>query len=195
MGRGRRDSSLIIGNSMKKTIDDKYPIPDIKMILSNLGKGKVFSTIDLKSGFHQILMAETDREKTAFSVSNGKYEFCRLPFGLKNAPSIFQRCIDDVLRPFIGVFLYVYMDYVIIFSDNHEDHLQHLQLVFESLYNANMRISIEKSKYFKSSVEFLGFVLSEKGIATCPNKVEATLIICYIGKKHQCQDNEMESFH
>lgn len=71
-----------------KTIDDKYRIPNIVFILANLGKAQY---LDLKSGFHQILLAENDREKkkTAFSVENGKYEFCRLPFGLKNAPSIF----------------------------------------------------------------------------------------------------------
>lgn len=85
----------------EKTIDDTYPIPDISVILSNLGKAKKFTKLDLKSGFLQVLLHEGDREKTAFAVNNGKYEYCRLPFGLKNAPSIFQRAIDDILRPFI----------------------------------------------------------------------------------------------
>ena len=73
------------------TVPDKYPMPDISVILSNLGKSKFFTTLDLKSGFHQITLSENDRCKTAFSVNNGKYEFCRLPFRLRNAPSIFQR--------------------------------------------------------------------------------------------------------
>lgn len=98
------------------TIFDRYPIPDISIILSNLGESKYFSKIDLESGFDQILFDEIDKEKTAFSVDGAKYEFNRMPFGLKNAPSIFQRAIDDVLRPFIGKFAYVYMDDVIIFS-------------------------------------------------------------------------------
>jgi len=72
----------------QKTTDDNYPIPSISTILSNMGEAQYFTTLDLKSGFHQIELAERDREKTAFSVNNGKYEFCRLPFGLKNAPSI-----------------------------------------------------------------------------------------------------------
>ena len=84
------------------TISDRYPIPESSVILSNLGNAKFYSTIDLKSGFHQILLEEKDREKTAFSINNGKYEFCRLPFGLKNGPSIFQRAIDNVLRNDIG---------------------------------------------------------------------------------------------
>jgi len=72
-----------------KTDDDKYPIPNISVILSNLGKAQYFTTLDLKSGFHQIELAGKDRKKTSISVNNGQYEFCRLPFGLRNAPSIF----------------------------------------------------------------------------------------------------------
>jgi len=116
--QGNRKKRLVIDfrKQNMKTIDDKYPIPNIVSILSILGKSKFFTTFDLKSGFHQILLAEKDREKTAFSVANGKYEYCRLPFGLKNAPSIFQRAIDDVLREQIGKSCYVYVDDVIIFS-------------------------------------------------------------------------------
>lgn len=84
-----------------QTITDRYPIPDINMTLQNLGRAKLFSNIDLESGFHQILIRESDREKTAFSLNGAKYEFVRMPFGLKNAPSIFQRCVDDILRPYL----------------------------------------------------------------------------------------------
>lgn len=80
------------------TIPDRYPIPEINGVLAQLGENKIFTVIDLKSGFHQIPLKEKDIEKTAFSVNNGKYEFTRLPFGLKNAPSIFQRALDDILR-------------------------------------------------------------------------------------------------
>ena len=86
-------------------------------ILSDLGKAKFFTMLDPKPGFHQITLEEKDREKTAFSVGNGKYKFCRLSFGLKNAPSIFQRAIYDVLREQIGKSCCVYVKDVIIFSD------------------------------------------------------------------------------
>lgn len=156
-----------------KTICDKYPIPDPSIIMANLGRAKFFTTLDLKSGFHQINLIERDREKTAFSVNNGKYEFCRLPFGLKNAPSIFQRAIDDILREEIGKCCHVYIDDIIIFSDSERNHIYDITKIFKKLLNANMRVSLEKSKFFKTSVEYLGFIVSTKGIKTCPSKVEA----------------------
>lgn len=86
----------------EKTIDDRYPIPNITEILDKLGKCMYFSTLDLASGFHQIEITPDDIPKTAFSVENGHFEFVRMPFGLKNAPSTFQRIMDNVLRDLQG---------------------------------------------------------------------------------------------
>ena len=159
----------------EQTTPDRYPIPDPSAILANMGNSKFFTTLDLKSGFHQIVLAESDRKKTSFSVNNGKYEFCRLPFGLKNAPSIFQRAIDDILREFIGKFCHVYIDDVIIYSSDERTHLSHIEKVIKKLKNAGMRISPEKSKFFKVEVEYLGFIVSREGIKTCPDKVKSIL--------------------
>lgn len=159
----------------EKTVADRYPIPDTSVILANLGKSKYFTTLDLKSGFHQIVLKESDRQKTAFNINNGKYEFRRLPFGLKNAPSIFQRAIDDVLRDFIGKFCHVYIDDIIIFSVDEQSHLSHIEQVLRKLHDAGMRVSQEKSKFFKEEVEFLGFTVSSSGIKTNPSKVEDIL--------------------
>lgn len=156
----------------EKTTPDRYPIPDTSIILANLGKSKFFTTLDLKSGFHQIILQEKDRKKTAFNINNGKYEFCRLPFGLRNAPSIFQRAIDDVLRDDIGKFCHVYMDDIIIYSKDADVHLEHIEEIIKKLGDAGMRISMEKSKFFKTNVEFLGFMISPEGIKTCPSKVQ-----------------------
>ncbi|XP_058828545.1 uncharacterized protein LOC131688355 [Topomyia yanbarensis] len=98
----------------EKTIPDKYPMPEIGYVLDQLKGQKYLTTLDLASGFHQIKMREKDIEKTAFAINNGKYEFTRMPFGLKNAPAIFQRAIDDVLRDHIGKICYVYIDDVIV---------------------------------------------------------------------------------
>ena len=140
-----------------------------------MGKAQFFTLLNLTSGFHQIELAERTREKTAFSVNNGKYEFCRLPFGLKNAPSIFQRAIDDVLREQIGKACYVYVGDVIIFFESKEDHVKHIDWVLKSLYDAGMRISHEKFKCFKKTVEYLGFVVTRGGITTFPDKVKVIL--------------------
>lgn len=107
----------------KVTIADKYPIPEINEVLAQLGNNKLFSVLDLKSGFHQIKLKSTEIEKTALSINNAKYEFTRLPFGLKNAPSIFQRALDDILREHIGKICYIYIDDIIVFSQDEKSHL------------------------------------------------------------------------
>lgn len=155
-----------------QTVAVNYPIPDCNVILSNLGKAKYFSTIDLESGFHQILMKESDIGKTAFSVNNGKYEFLRMPFGLKNAPGIFQAAMDDILRDYVGKFCHVYIDDIIVFSTSLEEHSNHLFKIIGTLKEANMKISLEKSEFYKNEVEFLGYIVGYNVIKTDPRKIE-----------------------
>lgn len=126
------------------TIPDTYPIPDINATLASLGHAKYFTTVDLTSGFHQIAMKEADIPKTAFSTMNGKYEFLRLPFGLRNAPAIFQRMIDDVLKEHIGKICYVYIDDIIVFGKDLDEHMKNVDTVFKRLADANVRVNIEK---------------------------------------------------
>lgn len=155
------------------TIADRYPIPEINEVTAQLGRNKFFTVLDLKSGFHQIPLKESDIEKTAFSINNGKYEFTRLPFGLKNAPSIFQRTLDDILRDYIGKSCYVYIDDIIIFSENQEQHAKDIEQIFSTLSRANMKVQLDKCKFFSSEVEFLGFKISSEGIKTNTNKVKS----------------------
>lgn len=170
-GRPKRRMVIDFQKLNAQTITDRYPIPDINMTIQNLGRAKIFSTIDLESGFHQILIAENDREKTAFSVNHAKYHFKRMPFGLKNAPSIFQRCVNDILHEFIGKFAYVYIDDVLIFSNSLEEHMEHISLIIGALHAANMKISNEKSHFFKNTIEFLGHIITHGKITVDPNKV------------------------
>lgn len=155
-----------------QTITDRYPIPDVNMTIQNLGKAKIFTTLDLESGFHQIRIKKEDREKTAFSINGAKYEFLRMPFGLKNAPSIFQRCVDDILRPYIGKFAYVYIDDVLIYSSTPEEHIEHIETIVNALHKANMKISSEKSHFFKEEIEYLGHIIKHNGITVDPTKIE-----------------------
>lgn len=155
------------------TISDTYPIPDINNTLASLGDAKFFTTLDLTSGFHQISMYEKDIPKTAFSTMNGKFEFLRLPFGLKNAPAIFQRMIDDVLKELIGKICYVYIDDIIIYSKTIEDHLKDVETIFSKLHEAGLKVNLEKTHFLNTSVEFLGFLVTSDGILPNPHKVRA----------------------
>lgn len=155
------------------TIPDTYSLPETNEVLANLGENNFFTVLDLKSGFFQILLREQDIEKTAFSVNNGKYEFLRLPMGVKNGPANFQRALDDILREHIGVRCLIYLDDIIIFGRTEEEHFKNLQLVFETLEKANVKIQLDKCEFLKTEVEFLGFIVSAEGIKTNPKKVEA----------------------
>lgn len=117
-------------------------------------------------------MKEEDIEKTAFSINNAKYEFVRLPFGLKNAPSIFQRTLDDILREYIGKFCYMYMDDVIIFDKTKQEHAEHIKIILNKLKNSNMTISDTKSVFFAREVEYLGHIVGNGQIRISQKKIE-----------------------
>lgn len=153
----------------EKTIDDRYPLPQIDNILDKLKGSKFFTTLDLASGFHQIEVHEESIEKTAFTVENGHFEFLRMPFGLKNAPATFQRLMNHILRDHIGKNCYVYMDDIIIYSETVESHLADIHRILEVLKNENMKIQLDKSEFFKNEIEFLGHINS-RGNQTQPKQ-------------------------
>lgn len=139
----------------EKTISDRYSMPEIGYVIGQLKGQRYFSTLDLASGFHQIRMRESDVEKTAFSINNGKYEFTRMPFGLKNAPATFQRAIDDILREHIGKICYVYIDDVIVFGRTLDEHLTNLAIILKALNDAGLKIQMDKSEFLHNEVIFL----------------------------------------
>lgn len=155
-----------------KTIDDKFPIPNITDILDKLGRSRYFTTLDLASGFHQILMDDKDIQKTAFSTENGHYEYLRMPFGLKNAPATFQRMMNVVLVGLAGVICLVYMDDIIVFSYSLQEHCTNLNKVFEALKKANLKVQLDKSEFLRKEVSFLGHVVNEEGVMPNPEKIE-----------------------
>lgn len=125
-----------------KTIEDKYPLPNIDDILDKLGRAQYFTTLDLASGYHQVEMHPDDTEKTAFTIDRGHLEFLRMPFGLKNAPSTFQRLMDSVLRNLDNVL--TYLDDVIIYSTSLQEHIENCRQVFERLRINNLKIQLNK---------------------------------------------------
>lgn len=157
----------------EKTISDRYPIPNINDILDQLGKSIYFSTLDLASGFHQIEMNQADRNKTAFTVEGGHFEFVRMPFGLKNAPATFQRVMDFILGDLIGSTCLVYLDDIIIFSTSLQNHLTDIRQVFERLRSANFKLQVSKSDFLRREVNFLGHIVTQDGVKPNPNKIKS----------------------
>lgn len=131
-----------------------------------------FTTLDLASGFWQVEMDIKDREKTAFITHQGLYEFNVMPFGLCNAPSTFQRLMNQVLRKFLGKFAAVYLDDIIIYSATFEQHLDHLHQVFNVLRQACLKIKLRKCFFCFPNITFLGHIVGRNGIAVDPKKIE-----------------------
>lgn len=158
-----------------KTIQDRFPIPNIDDLLDKLGRCQYFTTLDLASGFHQIKMHKESVEKTAFSTDHGHYEFLRMPFGLKNAPSTFQRMINEILKDFINKTCLVYMDDVIIFSTTLDEHMLNLKEIFRKLQEYNLKVQPDKCEFLKRETEFLGHIVTTDGIKPNPRKIDAIL--------------------
>ena len=137
------------------TSPDPYTIPLVEDLLDQLGEAKYLSKLDMNKGFYQIPVAETDRSKTAFCTPWGKFEFQRMPFGLRNAPSTFQRCMHKVLQGCEN-FSSSYIDDVIVFSNTWEEHLQHLKLVLERLRQHGLTAKPSKCEWGASSLSYLG---------------------------------------
>ena len=149
---------------------NSYPLPVIDDILALLGKARYFSSLDLKSGYWQVLMDETDKEKTAFTCHRGLFEFNVMPFGLTNAPAIFQELMNRVLEGLTN-FSVAYLDDILIYSETLTDHLRHIQSVFDRLREHNLRLKLKKCSFLKKGTNYLGFVINENGIQPEHNKV------------------------
>ncbi len=108
----------------------------------------------MAKGYHQILIKEQDKEKTAFATPHGLYEFNRMPFGLKNAPATFQRLINETLRDFINKTCVVYLDDILIFSTSLHEHIKTITEIFKTLEQANLKIQIDKCNFMKKETEF-----------------------------------------
>ena len=148
------------------------PLPKIDELYAKLQGYKVFSTLDLRSGYYHIGLSDSAKPKTAFVVSGmGKFEFNRVPFGLAQVPAYFQRLINEVLTD--CNFAMGYLDDIIIFSKTEEEHLQHLEEIFEWLQKAGLKLKLQKCSFFKKHIQYLGHLISDEGIQPLPEKLES----------------------
>jgi len=155
------------------TIKDSYPIPRIDDMLDRLSGNSWFSTLDLKSGYWQVKIRPEDKEKTAFSIGKGLWQFTVMPFGLCNAPATFERLMEKILNQLLFKICLVYLDDVIIYSDSFEGMLSRLEQVFARLRSANLKLNPKKCSFFKKEIRYLGHVVSREGIKTDPEKISA----------------------
>jgi hypothetical protein len=157
------------------TIKNKYPLPRIDILFDQLTGARVFSKIDLRSGYHQIRIRPEDIPKTAFTTRYGLFEYLVMSFGLTNAPVHFTYLMNSVFMPELDKFVVVFIDDILIYSKNEEEHAQHLRVVLTRLREHQLYAKFSKCAFWLEEIQFLGHVLSAKGIAVDPSKVKDIL--------------------
>ena len=159
----------------KVTKRDSYPMPSIDLALSCLNGSKWFSTLDLLQGFFQILMSPESVEKTAFTTHDGLYEFTRLPFGLRNSPSTFQRIMDVILSDVKYSQVMVFLDDLLVFSESFEQHLERIENILKRLQDAGLTVKPSKVFLMLPGVKYLGHFVDESGVKMQKEKLEAII--------------------
>jgi RNase H-like domain found in reverse transcriptase/Reverse transcriptase (RNA-dependent DNA polymerase) len=157
----------------KITIKNKYPLPLIGETLDRLSGASVFTKFDLRVGYAHVRIAEGDEWKTAFRTRYGHYEYLIMPFGLTNAPASFQNLMNDVFRPYLDKFVVVYLDDILVYSKNLEEHKKHVRLVMDLLKANNLWAKAEKCTFHTDEVEYLGFIVGKGGVRMDPSKVSS----------------------
>jgi hypothetical protein len=157
------------------TIKNKYPLPRIDILFDQLAGTKIFSKIDLRSGYHQIKIRSSDIPKIAFSTRYGLYEYLVMSFGLTNAPAYFMYLMNSVFMQELDKFVVVFIDDILIYSKNLEDHANHLHIVLQRLRDHHLYAKFSKCEFWLDIVKFLGHTISSDGISVDPSKVQEVL--------------------
>ncbi|GJX59390.1 putative reverse transcriptase domain-containing protein [Tanacetum coccineum] len=157
----------------KLTVKNRYPLPRIDDLFDQLQGSSVYSKIDLRSGYHQLRVREEDIPKTAFRTRYGHYEFQVMPFGLTNAPAVFMDLMNRVCKPYLDKFVIVFIDDILIYSKNKQEHEEHLKQILELLKKEELYAKFSKCEFWIPKVQFLGHVIDSEGIHVDPAKIES----------------------
>jgi hypothetical protein len=157
------------------TIKNKYPLPRIEDLVDQMKGASMFLKIDLRSGYHQLKIRESDIPKTAFRTWYGLYEYTMMSFGLTNAPTYFIYLMNKVFMEYLDKFVVVFIDDILIFSKTEEEHEKHLRLVLEKLKSIQLYAKFSKCEFWLTEVAFLGYVISTRGVSVDPGKVKDVL--------------------
>ena len=154
----------------KITRKNCYPLPLIGDLLDRLSSAKVFTKIDLRVGFNNIRIAEGEEWKTAFRTRYGSFEYLVMPMGLSNAPATFQTFMNDIFADVADLFVIVYLDDILIFSDDMKSHKKHVRLVLQRLKDNNLFAKLSKCTFHTDTIDYLGFIVSPRGLHMDPAK-------------------------
>jgi hypothetical protein len=157
------------------TIKNKYPLPKIEDLFDQLNGAKVFSKIDLHTGYHQLKVRESDIPKTAFTTRYGLFEYTVMSFGLTNAPAYFMNLMNKVFMKFLDKFLVVFIDDILVYSKTEEEHAEHLRLVLGTLREHQLYAKFSKCEFWLKEVGFLGHVISARGVSVDSLKITSIL--------------------
>jgi hypothetical protein len=155
------------------TIKNRYPLPLIQETLARLSRAKIYTKLDVIAAFNRIRIAEGQEYLMAFNIHYSLYETLVIPFGLSNAPAIFQACINKVLYLYLDVFCTTYINNILVYSDDLTSHKQHVRLVIKALQDAGLQFDIKKYKFEVTEVTYLGIIVSTNSIRIDPTKIIA----------------------
>ncbi|GKE41792.1 putative reverse transcriptase domain-containing protein [Tanacetum coccineum] len=157
----------------KLTVKNRYPLPRIDDLFDQLQGSSVYSKIDLRSGYHQLRFKDEDIPKTAFRTRYRHYEFQAMPFGLTNAPAVFMDLMNHVCKPYLEKFVIVFIDDILIYSRNKEEHANHLRIILELLKKEKLYAKFSKCDFWIRIVQFLRHLIDSQGLHVDPAKIEA----------------------
>ena len=157
------------------TIKNRYPLPWIDDLFDQFHRETIFLKIDLRSGYHQVRIKDEDIFKTTFKTHYSHYEFVAMPFGLTNAPVSFMCLMNIILSNYLDKFVVVFIDDILIYSKNEQEHKEHLKIFLQVLREQQLYTKFSKCDFFKDKIQYLRHIISKDGISFDPDKIKAIM--------------------